>query len=310
MADINLIKELRQRTGAGIVDCKKALEDNGDDIEKAIIALREKGLSKAAKRAGREAVMGAIIVDVADDRKTATIAELNSETDFVAETEAFKGLVPEIFSGLKSAYPNGNEGEVEVPADLDEKIKLVAGKTGENVNLRRFVRCAANSEKTASFTGKVSNHSCNGEGFLAVYQHFNKEVGSLVELAIDKKEAADTDDFKNFHEIMTFQIAANSPKYISRDEVPAEIIEAEKEIYRNEMKNDPKNANKPDDILDKIILGKINKLFYKENCLMDQAYFDDDNISVLQAVEKVEKKLGAKIAIRRIIRFQLGEPLD
>ncbi|MBO5453780.1 MAG: elongation factor Ts [Clostridia bacterium] len=272
------VKELRERTGCGMMDCKKALTDASGDMEKAIEILREKGLAKAAKKAGRIAAEGIVGSYVADDASVASIIEVNSETDFVGKNPEFKSFVADLAEIVAKENPadvdalkalpytgsNLNVGEM-----LNEKITTI----GENINIRRFAR----------FDGSVAAY-IHGEGRIGVMVKFEGE---------DATAARD----------VAMHIAAINPLYTSKDSVPAEDVEKEKNIIIAQIKEDPKNANKPDQIIEKMVGGKINK-FYEQNCLLEQAFVKDDSMSVAKYLESKGVKLIDTV------RFEKGEGLE
>nr|WP_290776226.1 translation elongation factor Ts [Anaerofustis sp.] len=279
-----LIKELREKTGVGMMDCKKALVETDGDIEKAIVYLREKGLAAASKKAGRIAAEGAVKVVVKDD-KVAGIVEVNSETDFVAKNEDFQSFVEDVATQVidsnaadLDAFLEGNwkeEGKT-VKEALNEKIAVI----GENLNIRRFARIES-------------------EGCVAAYIHGNGKIGAVVEASCDEVN----DKVKTCLRNVAMQVAAMNPKYVSREEVPSDYIESEKEILLHQAKTE--HPEKPDNIIEKMITGRLNKEL-KEVCLLDQAYVQDPDLTV----EKYISQAGANIKINKIVRFETGEGLE
>ncbi len=272
------VKELRERTGCGMMDCKKALTDASGDMEKAIEILREKGLAKAAKKAGRIAAEGIVGSFVADDASVASIIEVNSETDFVGKNPEFRAFVADLAKIVAEQNPADVEAlkelaytgsNLNVGEMLNEKITTI----GENINIRRFAR----------FDGKVAAY-IHGEGRIGVMVKFEGE---------DASAARD----------VAMHIAAINPLYTSKDSVPAEDVEKEKNIIIAQIKEDPKNANKPDQIIEKMVGGKINK-FYEQNCLLEQAFVKDDSMSVAKFLESKGVKLVDTV------RFEKGEGLE
>lgn len=280
-----LIKELREKTGVGMMDCKKALVETDGDIEKAIVYLREKGLAAASKKAGRIAAEGAVKVVVKDD-KVAGIVEVNSETDFVAKNEDFQNFVEDVaeqvlVSDAKDldaflAESWAKEAGKTVKEVLNEKIAVI----GENLNIRRF-------EKIVS------------EGCVAAYIHGNGKIGAVVEADCDEVNDAVKTCLRN----VAMQVAAMNPKYVSREEVPSDYIESEKEILLHQAKTE--HPEKPDNIIEKMITGRLNKEL-KEVCLLDQSYVQDPDLTV----EKYIAQAGANIKINKIVRFETGEGLE
>ncbi|MGN8914174.1 translation elongation factor Ts [Anaerofustis butyriciformans] len=280
-----LIKELREKTGVGMMDCKKALVETDGDIEKAIVNLREKGLAAASKKAGRIAAEGAVKVVVKDD-KVAGIVEVNSETDFVAKNEDFQNFVEDvaeqvILSDAKDldaflAESWAKEAGKTVKEALNEKIAVI----GENLNIRRFEKIVSN-------------------GCVAAYIHGNGKIGAVVEADCDEVNDAVKTCLRN----VAMQVAAMNPKYVSREEVPSDYIESEKEILLHQAKTE--HPEKPDNIIEKMITGRLNKEL-KEVCLLDQAYVQDPDLTV----EKYIAQAGANIKINKIVRFETGEGLE
>ena len=286
-----MVKELREMTGAGMMDCKKALVEADGDMEKAVEVLREKGLSKAAKKAGRIAAQGLVGIAFNADSSQAAIIEVNSETDFVAKNEEFIEFVDKL---AKLALENDAadmdafmalpyEGEGTVQDALNSKIS----KIGENMNIRRFKQI------------KEEN------GFVASYIHAGGKIGVLVDVETDVINPAVEEMAKN----VAMQAAALKPLYTNRDEVDADYIEREKEILTVAAKNEKPDAN--DKIINGMVMGRINKEL-KEICLMDQVYVkaEDGKQIVSKYVEEVAKANNAKIKIKGFVRFETGEGLE
>ena len=282
------VKNLREQTGCGMMDCKKALTDANGDFDKAVEILREKGLAAATKKAGRIAAEGMVYAKACSKCNVGVLLEVNAETDFVAKNDTFKAFVEEVAAVIMKQNPADVEalmgcemGEGTVEKALQEKILVI----GENIKIRRFVRF---------------------EGPCVAYVHGGGTHGVLVNFDTD---LADKEEFVTYGKDVAMQIAAVNPGYVRASEVPAEVIEKEKEIMMVQIKNDPKTANKPEQVLVKMIEGKIGK-FYKENCLVDQAFVKDDKISVGQYTANTAKELGGKIEIVKFARFEKGEGLE
>ena len=288
-----MVKELREKTGAGMMDCKKALNATDGNMEAAVEHLREQGLAKAEKKAGRIAAEGLVATKLSDDGKKAAIVEVNSETDFDAKNEQFQTYVAEVADQALTT------GAADIEAFLAEESKAEAGKTvkevldgkiaiiGENLNIRRFAQMES------------------ADGFVASYIHAGGKIGVLVEVETDVVN----DDIKEMGKNVAMQVAAIMPKYTSRDEVSKDYIEHETEILKAQAKNE--NPDKPDNIIEKMIIGRLNKEL-KEVCLLDQAYVkaEDGKQSVGKYVEEVAKANSAKIAIKGFIRFETGEGIE
>ncbi len=282
------VKNLREQTGCGMMDCKKALNDANGDFEKAVEILREKGLAAATKKAGRIAAEGMVYATACSKCNVGVLLEVNAETDFVAKNDTFKAFVADVAKVIMTEAPADVEAlmgctmeGVTVEAALQEKILVI----GENIKIRRFVRY---------------------EGPCVAYVHGGGTHGVLVAFNSD---VADKEGFEAYGKDVAMQIAAVNPAYLNSSEVPAEVIEKEKEIMMAQIKNDPKTANKPEQVIVKMIEGKIGK-YYKENCLVDQAFVKDDKISVGQYTANTAKALGGSIEILKFARFEKGEGLE
>lgn len=287
------VKELREISGAGMMDCKKALTNTDGDMDKAVEWLRENGLAKAMKKAGRIAAEGIVVVDVSDDAKSASIVEVNSETDFVAKNETFQSYVAEVAAQVKSSTAENIDAFLAEPwssdtsMTVDEKLKAMIAVIGENMNIRRFDRIVT-------------------EGTIVSYIHAGGKIGVLVEA--DTKDASEgvQECLRN----IAMQVAALNPKYLSSDDVDEDYKNHEKEILLAQAKNDPSNANKPDDIVEKMITGRLNKEL-KEVCLLEQLYVQAENKeNVKTYIQNVAKKEGCEINIKRFVRFETGEGLE
>ena len=287
------VKELREMTGAGMMDCKKALGQTDGDMDKAVEWLRENGLAKAAKKSGRIAAEGIVAVDVSEDGKTASIVEVNSETDFVAKNEKFQDYVAEVAAQAKTTSAADIDAFLAEPwaldtsVTVDEKLKAMIAVIGENMNIRRFAKIET-------------------EGTVVSYIHAGGKIGVLVEA--DTANA--TDAVKECLKNVAMQIAALNPKYLSSDDVDAEYKEHEKEILLAQAKNDPKKANKPDNIIEKMITGRLNKKL-KEVCLLEQEYVKAENKeNVGKYVESVAKAEGCALKVTNFVRFETGDGLE
>ena len=285
----SMVKELREMTGAGMMDCKKALNETNGDMDAAIEYLRKNGEAKAVKKAGRIAAEGIVMAEVRDD-KTAAIVEVNSETDFVAKNAEFQGFVKNVVEQALAT------DAADMDAFMAEEWKAEAGKTvqdalnekisviGEKLSIRRFE--------------KVTTDGC-----VVAYIHGGGRIGVLIEAAADVVN----DEIRTCLKNVAMQVAAMSPKYTSRDEVSADYLEHEKEILLAQAKLE--NPNKPENIIEKMIIGRLNKEM-KEICLLDQVYVQDSDLTVAKYVEKVAKENGANVAVKRFVRFETGEGLE
>lgn len=275
------VMKLREMTGCGMMDCKKALTETDGDMDKAVEFLREKGLATAAKKAGRIASEGIVKNYISEDKKVAVLVEVNSETDFVAKNAEFLAFVDMVAKTVAEKNPADVEALKAIEVDgqtVGDTLTALIAKIGENMNLRRFARI---------------------EGNVCTYLHAGGRIGVLVEAA----EALDTEEKYEAARDVAMQVAAINPLYLSKDTVPAEDLEHEKGIILAQMKEDPKNANKPENILEKMLGGKINK-FFEQNCLLQQAFVKDDK----QVVENYLASKGVKLV--NFIRFEKGEGLE
>ncbi len=272
---------LRQKTGAGVLDCKKALTETNGDMEKAIDLLREKGIATAAKKSSRIAAEG--IVSAKVEGNTAVLVEVNCETDFVAKGDQYKEFVAGVAEYvLKNDV---KDAEALIEAKKDETIEATA-KIGEKISIRRF-------EKFTTENGVVES-----------YIHMGGKVGVLVEVV-----GCTCDGVKELAHDLALQIAAAKPLYLVPAEVSAEVIEHEKEILIAQIKNDPKMASKPDQIIAKMVEGKVGK-YYVENCLMNQAFVKDPSKTIETVVKEASASMGKELSVKRFVRFEMGEGLE
>lgn len=275
------VKELRELTGCGMMDCKKALTETNGDKDKAIEFLREKGLATAAKKAGRIASEGIVKAYLTDDKKVGVLVEVNSETDFVAKNDEFQNFVEAVAKIVAENNPADVEALKALSFDgettVGDALTALIAKIGENMNIRRFARI---------------------EGNVCSYTHGEGRIGVLVEA---EGSLADADAYEAARDA-AMQIAAINPLYLSKDVVPAEDLEKEKNIILAQIKEDPKNANKPENILEKMVGGKINK-FFEQNCLLQQEFVKNGDF-------KVEAYLATKgVKLVNYARFEKGEGL-
>lgn len=275
------VMELRKKTGAGVADCKKALTETDGDMEKAIDFLREKGIATAAKKASRIAAEG--IVDAKISGNVGVLVEVNCETDFVANGDQYKAFVSDVADYV---VENDVKDIEELVSAKSEATIAATAKIGEKIAIRRF----------AKFTAE--------NGIVESYIHMGGKVGVLVEI-----EGCGCEKAKELAHDVALQIAAGKPAYLCPSEVPAEVIEKEKEILLAQIENDPKLAGKPDMVKAKMVEGKINK-YYDENCLIKQAFVKDPSLTIEKVVEAVSKEMGKDLKIKRFVRFEMGEGLE
>ncbi|HHU82185.1 MAG TPA: elongation factor Ts [Firmicutes bacterium] len=293
------IKELRERTGAGMMDCKKALIESGGDLEKAVEYLREKGLAAAAKKAGRIAAEGMITSFITPDKKCGALVEVNCETDFVTKVDSFREFARELAEHIAVNAPKalsaetGKEGPylleqtLKSGATVQETVNELVANIGEKITVRRFVRFER-----------------SGAGLVQDYIHMGGKIGVLLEVALENAEAAGEEAFLNLAKDLAMQVAAAKPEYVRRDEVDKETLEKERAIYMAQAVNE----GKPEAIAEKIAQGRLEK-FFKEACLEEQVYIKDNNLTVKKLLEEVAKKLGAGIEVVRFARYEKGEGL-
>ena len=285
------VMELRKQTDCGMMECKKALTEADGNFEKAIEILRERGLATAAKKASRVAAEGMVYADYCPDCKVGVVIEVNAETDFVAKNDKFVAFVKEATQVIMKQNPADVEAlmacKTENGETVDEALKNLILVIKENIKVRRFTRY---------------------EGVCAAYIHAGGTHAVLVNFDTTDEVAAKP-EFAAYGKDIAMQIAAANPTYVCREEVPADVLDKEKEILLAQMANDPKTANKPEAVKEKMILGKVGK-FYKENCLVDQAFVKDDKQSVAQHTAQVAKELGGEIKIVKFVRYEKGEGLE
>ncbi|MGL5381260.1 translation elongation factor Ts [Clostridium sp.] len=281
------VKELREKTGAGMMDCKKALTESQGDMEKAVEILREKGLAAAAKKAGRVAAEGVVKTFVSEDMKTAGIVELNCETDFVGANEEFVTFAARLAEMASTTSSTTVEEFVAEKFNeentVTEALTALIAKLGENMTVRRFAKF--NVEK----------------GAIQSYIHGGGRIGVVVELGCD----VDSPVLAEVAKDVCMQIAAANPAFLSREQVDNEALEKEKEIYRVQALNE----GKPENIVDKMVMGRIQK-YYKEVCLLDQAWVKDGDKSISKYLQEKSKEVGSAITINGYVRFERGEGIE
>ncbi|RJO71562.1 MAG: elongation factor Ts [Myxococcales bacterium] len=302
MANItaSMVKELREKTGAGMLDCKNALTESNGEMEAAIDHLRKKGLAAAAKKSGRITSEGLVGALIAADGKTGVLLEVNCETDFVARNPDFQGYVKALAEHIAANKPKvvrpeegdgalwtqpwaayGNRSVGDATADL-------IGKIGENISPRRFARW-----------------ELSGPGRFSSYIHMGGKLGVLLEVGTANEAAAGNDKVAQFAKFLGMQIAAANPLTVTREQVPAAVLERERAIYKQQVIDSGKPAN----IADKIVEGKISK-FYKDSCVIEQEWVHDTSMTVGKVLAALAKEIGSDVTIRRFVRWQLGEGLE
>ena len=287
-----MVADLRAQTGCGMMECKKALTASNGDFDEAVKVLREKGLAVAAKKATRIASEGVVDIMLSEDGKTAAMIEVNAETDFVAKNEKFQEFVRGLLKTIIANRPADVAALNALPYPdsdftVEGKLKDMIFTIGENMNIRRFLIV---------------------DGVLSTYIHGKGTTGVIINFEADDVCVANP-GFAEFAKNIALQVAAMPVLYLNKESVPAADLEAEKQIQLTLMKNDPKNANKPENILEKMIMGKMNK-FYEKNCLTEQSYVKDDNLSVAQYVAATAKEFGGNISIKGFHIYERGEGLE
>lgn len=271
-----MVKELREATNVGMMECKRALQEAEGSMEKAVQLLRERGIAIAGKKASRTAKQGLIVADVIDDGKKAVMVEVNCETDFVARNENFKAFVDEMFEKAK----NTEDGKLAEDASAEVTAKIT--EIGENLILRRNI-----------------SYTLSGTGALATYVHLGGKVGVMLEVACEKEETTNEPVFVELIKDLTLHIAAVNPQFLSEDDVSAEVLEAERAIYKKQVEDKPAN------IVDKIVDGKIRK-YLSQICLVDQEFVKDGDFTIKKLLVAKGKELGDTLCIKRFVRYQLG----
>ncbi len=272
----SMIKELRDATSMGINDCKKALEETGGDFDAAVKILREKGAAVATKRASKEANEGMIASNVSSDSRQGALIEVNCETDFVTRNEAFQAFVEELRQDAL------NHETDQMAEDVKEKVEAVMASIGEKIQFRRNVKWTV-----------------EGTGAITSYIHMGGKVGVLVEVGCENAESINNPVFQELSKDLTLHVAAAAPQYLNRDEVPAALVEEEKEIARKQLEG------KPENIMENILKGKINK-FYSQICFIEQGFVKEEKISITDLLAEKGKEIGDTLTVKRYVRYQLG----
>ena len=295
MADISakIVMELRAMTGAGMMDCKKALTAVEGDIDKAVDFLREKGLSAAAKKQSRIAAEGVVAASLSEDLKIGALVEVNCETDFVAKTPEYV----ELANGIAKIIVTAN------PKDLDDLLTKPSEQAGETVEQLVTSKVAKIGEKIT--VRRYERYELSGCGIVDSYIHMGGKVGVLVEAHAETEKGAQSEEFKEFVHDVALQIAASSPEYVHRAEVRADHLEHEKEIFAAKAKND----GKPENIIARMVDGMVSK-FYKEVCLLEQVFVKNPDQTIEKLAEEKGKAIGEKISIARFARYKMGDGLE
>jgi elongation factor Ts len=283
-----IVKELRDKTNAGMMDCKKVLTETNGDIEASIKLLRERGIMKSAKMSDRAANEGVITARLNETATSGILLEVNCETDFVSKNENFQAFVAEIADALAKANAADHEAALAVQhagQSIEDTIKAKVGEVGENLQFRKYVR-----------------YDAAPGGVIASYIHLGGKVGVLLEVGTTKPETKDTESFKELVKDLTLHIAACAPKGLSREDIPQSVVDNELDIFRARLVAEGKPAN----IIENILKGQIGK-FFAESCFLEQAFVKDSAIKINALLEAKGKELGDTLTVTRFVRFGLGE---
>ena len=288
MITASIVKELRDKTNAGMMDCKKVLTETNGDIEASITLLRERGIMKSAKMSDRAATEGVITARVNADATAGILLEVNCETDFVSKNESFQAFVGSLADTLAAASAPDLAAALAVQNGehtIEDTVKAKVGEVGENLQFRKYVR-----------------YDAAPGGVIASYIHLGGKVGVLIEVGTTQPATKDSDAFKELIKDLTLHIAASAPKGLSREDIPADVVDAEREIFRARLVD----SGKPENIIENILKGQIGK-FFAESCFLEQGFVKDPDITVAKLLEAKGKELGDTLTVTRFVRFGLGE---
>jgi elongation factor Ts len=288
MITASIVKELRDKTNAGMMDCKKVLTETNGDIEASIKLLRERGIMKSAKMADRAANEGVITARINAGATSGLLLEVNCETDFVSKNENFQAFVGDIADALSASQATDHEAALahqHGEQTIEDTIKSKVGEVGENLQFRKYVRYDAASG-----------------GVVASYIHLGGKVGVLIEVGTTKPETAGTDSFKELIKDLTLHIAACAPKGLSREDIPQSVVDNELDIFRTRLEAE----GKPTNIIENILKGQIGK-FFAESCFLEQGFVKDPDIKISALLEAKGRELGDTLTVTRFVRFGLGE---
>ncbi len=312
MAEISaqLVKQLRERTGAGMMECKKALQEANGDLAEAEVILRKRGISGAGKKESRSTKQGMISSFISSNGKLGVLVEVNCESDFVARTEDFQSLASDIAAHIAESKPKYVRVEEVTEAEranfkehealyeqkftkdqnntVADLVKAKIAKLGENINISRFVI-----------------YEVKDNGVVGHYIHTGSQIGVLLEVATKSAAIVQNEDFKTLVRDIAMQVAAANPQFVGKEDVPASLLEKERAIQRDRALNE----GKPEKMVDKIAEGRMSK-FYEENCLLDQPFIRENSISVSELMRTAGSKLGDTITVNRFIRYKVGDAMD
>jgi len=288
MITASIVKELRDKTNAGMMDCKKVLTETNGDIDASIKLLRERGIAKAGAKSDRAATEGIITARISNDAKTGILVEVNCETDFVSKNENFQAFVAEIADKVAASDATDHAAALALShgeSSVEDFVKAKVVELGENLQFRKFVRFDAAPG-----------------GVVASYIHLGGKVGVLLEVGTTQSETAAKADFQELVKDLTLHIAASAPKGLSRDDIPQDIVDAEKDIFRVRLVE----QGKPENIIENILKGQIGK-FFAESCFLEQGFVKDPDLTITQLLDLKGKELGDTLTVTRFVRFGLGE---
>jgi elongation factor Ts len=288
MISATAVKELRDKTNAGMMDCKKVLTETNGDLDAAIKLLRERGIAKAGAKADRAANEGIIAARVSADTTSGLLLEINCETDFVSKNDNFQAFVNAIADAVAASDATDHAAALAVSLgehSIEDSVKAKVVEIGENLQFRKYVRFNAEAG-----------------GVIVSYIHPPGKVGVLIEVGTTNAATAGNDVFKELVRDLTLHIAACAPKGLSRDDIPASVVDAERDIFRARLAD----SGKPENIIENILKGQINK-FFAESCFLEQPFVKDDKQTVTQLLEAKGKEIGDSLTVRRFVRFGLGE---
>ncbi len=312
MAEISaqLVKQLRERTGAGMMECKKALQETNGDIAEAEVVLRKRGIAGATKKESRSTKQGLISSFISENGKLGVLVEVNCESDFVARTEDFQNLARGIAAHIAETKPKVVRVEEVTEAEREsfkehealyeqkltggehstvgELVKAKIAKLGENINISRFIV-----------------YEVSGDGVVGHYIHAGSQIGVLIEIKTKSSDSLKKDEFKTLVRDIAMQVAAANPQFVSKEDVPASLLEKERGIQRERALNE----GKPEKMVDKIAEGRMSK-FYEEVCLLEQPFIRENSISVSELIRTAGAKLGENITVGRFVRYKVGDATD
>ncbi|HZS55860.1 MAG TPA: translation elongation factor Ts [Bryobacteraceae bacterium] len=312
MAEISaqLVKQLRERTGAGMMECKKALVEANGDLGEAEIILRKRGIAAATKKESRSTKQGVIAANIGKDGKTGVLVEVNCESDFVARTEDFQTLTADIAAHIansKPKYVRADEVTERERANFKEHEALYEQKFGhdQNTTVGELVKTKIAKLGENIAVSRFTVYEVNGSGTVGSYIHTGAQIGVLLEVKTNSSGTVNKEEFKILLRDLAMQIAAANPQYVSRDQVPADVLVKERSIQRERALGE----GKPEKMVDKIAEGRMSK-FYEEICLLDQPFIRENTVSVSELIRTVGGKIGDSVSVSRFVRYKVGDASD